>query len=146
MTVSACSLMLFLFRVAWATWKTATLVISFLAGVIVSLQYLVYGVHAIVRLFLRVGGAGRRFFLHFARRASLSAADAEAGSAVAATIVEKGGVVEKAPVHTSPFDRRPCAIGAALDEMAMPVVDDKLTEEPLQEEDVTGSGRVPVSS
>ncbi|KAK7686479.1 hypothetical protein QCA50_010075 [Cerrena zonata] len=50
MFVSACALMVFLFTVAWETWPTAVLVMSFAAGILVSLQYLVFGVHRFVNL------------------------------------------------------------------------------------------------
>lgn len=45
--VSATCLTLFLLTVAWAEWPSAVLVVSFLAGILFSLQYLVFGCHRI---------------------------------------------------------------------------------------------------
>ncbi|OBZ66030.1 hypothetical protein A0H81_14009 [Grifola frondosa] len=47
---SALALMLFLLGVAWGAWPTAVLVMSFVAGTLVSLQYLVFGCHRFVNL------------------------------------------------------------------------------------------------
>jgi hypothetical protein len=137
MTVSACALMLFLFRVAWQTWRTATLVMSFLAGVIVSLQYLVYGIHSLARLAARAVGAGRRLVLRAVARRTTTI-DTEVGTVV-------GDAVEKTP--QSPFSPPPCAIGEALAQLPpAPVLapNGVITEEPVQEEDV-GARRIPVS-
>ncbi|KAN0091511.1 hypothetical protein V8E55_005077 [Tylopilus felleus] len=48
MFTSAFALMTFLLSVAWSAWPTAVLVMSFMAGVLVSLQFIVYGVHCVV--------------------------------------------------------------------------------------------------
>ncbi|KAL4248404.1 hypothetical protein ABKN59_006838 [Abortiporus biennis] len=45
MFISSLSLTTFLLTVAWEAWPTAVIVMSFLAGILVGLQYLVYGVH-----------------------------------------------------------------------------------------------------
>ncbi|KAH0828139.1 hypothetical protein J3R83DRAFT_3827 [Lanmaoa asiatica] len=45
MFTSAFALMTFLLSVAWAAWPTAVLVMSFMAGLLVSLQFIVYGIH-----------------------------------------------------------------------------------------------------
>lgn len=42
--------MIFLFTVAWEAWPTAVLVMSFVAGILVSLQYLVFGIHRFVNM------------------------------------------------------------------------------------------------
>ncbi|KAH9830513.1 uncharacterized protein C8Q71DRAFT_368996 [Rhodofomes roseus] len=47
MLVSATCLAAFLLNVAWAEWPSAVLVVSFLAGVLCTLQYLVFGCHRI---------------------------------------------------------------------------------------------------
>ena len=48
--VSASCLTLFLLIVAWAEWPSAVLVVSFLAGILFSLQYLVFGCHRLFNL------------------------------------------------------------------------------------------------
>lgn len=48
--VSTTSLTLFLLSVAWAEWPSAVLVVSFLAGILFSLQYLVFGCHRMFNL------------------------------------------------------------------------------------------------
>ncbi|KAG9309315.1 hypothetical protein JVU11DRAFT_10803 [Chiua virens] len=48
MFTSACALMIFMLSVAWSAWPTAVLVMSFMAGVLVSLQFIVYGIHCAV--------------------------------------------------------------------------------------------------
>ncbi|KAH8099900.1 hypothetical protein BXZ70DRAFT_1008870 [Cristinia sonorae] len=45
--VSAMALMVFLLTVAWEAWPTVVLVMSFLAGTLVGLQYVVWGVHRV---------------------------------------------------------------------------------------------------
>ncbi|KAH9914722.1 hypothetical protein B0H21DRAFT_828294 [Amylocystis lapponica] len=50
MFLSAVALMVFLLGVAWAAWPAAVLVMSFLAGTLVSLQYLVFGCHRLFNL------------------------------------------------------------------------------------------------
>ncbi|KAI0776335.1 hypothetical protein BD413DRAFT_265646 [Trametes elegans] len=48
MFLSALALMFFLLSVAWTAWPTAVLVMSFVAGVLLSSQFLVYGAHRFV--------------------------------------------------------------------------------------------------
>lgn len=48
MFVSACALMAFLLSVAWSAWPTAVLVMCFIAGVLISLQFIIYGLHCMV--------------------------------------------------------------------------------------------------
>ncbi|KAG2338896.1 hypothetical protein BDR05DRAFT_992331 [Suillus weaverae] len=48
MFVSACALMVFLLSVAWSAWPTAVLVMCFIAGVLISLQFIIYGLHCAV--------------------------------------------------------------------------------------------------
>ncbi|KAI0077437.1 hypothetical protein K474DRAFT_1707316 [Panus rudis PR-1116 ss-1] len=48
----ACSLMVFLLTIAWEAWPSAVLVMSFMAGILVSLQYLVFGIHRICNLMI----------------------------------------------------------------------------------------------
>ncbi|KAH7910097.1 hypothetical protein BJ138DRAFT_1065884 [Hygrophoropsis aurantiaca] len=43
MFVSACALMIFLLVVAWSAWPTAVLVMCIVSGVVVTLQFIVYG-------------------------------------------------------------------------------------------------------
>lgn len=46
--VSVCALLVFLLAVAWGAWSTAVLVMCCAAGVLLTLQYLVYGAHRTV--------------------------------------------------------------------------------------------------
>lgn len=46
--VAVCALLAFLLAVAWGAWSTAVLVMCCGAGVILTLQYLVYGAHRTV--------------------------------------------------------------------------------------------------
>lgn len=48
MFTSALALMIFLLSVAWTAWPTAVLVMSFITGLLVSLQFIVYSVHCVV--------------------------------------------------------------------------------------------------
>ncbi|OJT05628.1 Deubiquitination-protection protein dph1 [Trametes pubescens] len=48
MFLSTLALMLFLLGVAWTAWPTAVLVMSFVAGVLLSSQFLVFGIHRAV--------------------------------------------------------------------------------------------------
>ncbi|KAH9912136.1 uncharacterized protein BXZ73DRAFT_93239 [Epithele typhae] len=48
--LSALALTAFLFSLAWAAWPTAVLVMSFAAGVLLSSQFLIFGVHRFVNL------------------------------------------------------------------------------------------------
>ncbi len=50
MFVSALALMGFLFAVAWTAWPTAVLVMSFVAGFLLTSQFLVFGIHRFVGL------------------------------------------------------------------------------------------------
>ncbi|KIJ60037.1 hypothetical protein HYDPIDRAFT_117720 [Hydnomerulius pinastri MD-312] len=55
--------MAFLLSVAWSAWPTAVLVMSFMAGTLISLQFIVYGVHCIVVLIVEVLRGIRRSVL-----------------------------------------------------------------------------------
>lgn len=48
MFLSALALMAFLFAAAWTAWPTAVLVMSFVAGLLFTSQFLVFGVHTLV--------------------------------------------------------------------------------------------------
>ncbi|KAI0370138.1 hypothetical protein BV20DRAFT_322538 [Pilatotrama ljubarskyi] len=54
MFVSALALMLFLLGVAWTAWPTAVLVMSFVAGVLLTSQFLVYGIHRFINMLIWV--------------------------------------------------------------------------------------------
>ncbi|KAI0687977.1 hypothetical protein BC835DRAFT_1419527 [Cytidiella melzeri] len=62
--VSACALMVFLLTVAWSAWPTAVLVMCFGAGLLLMLQYLVFGVQRVVSCLVwavrRIAMVGRR--------------------------------------------------------------------------------------
>lgn len=64
MLVSSIALLAFMLSVSFQVWPQAVLVVSFLAGILVTLQYLLFGAHRIVLgirwVFRRVGaGVGR---------------------------------------------------------------------------------------
>ncbi|KAI0756048.1 hypothetical protein C8Q80DRAFT_1126102 [Daedaleopsis nitida] len=66
MFLSALALMAFLFAAAWTAWPTAVLVMSFVAGLLFTSQFLVFGVHTLVNwlvwtvrvCYLRIAGTG----------------------------------------------------------------------------------------
>ncbi len=58
--ISAVSLMGFLSLVAFATWPGAVLVLCFVVGILMSLQFLVYGVHLAAKTVAYQGRAGGR--------------------------------------------------------------------------------------
>lgn len=60
MFVSACALMAFLLSVAWSAWPTAVLVMCFIAGILISLQFIVYGLHCTVICMTEVFRRARR--------------------------------------------------------------------------------------
>ncbi|KAF8554755.1 hypothetical protein OG21DRAFT_1508501 [Imleria badia] len=62
---SAFALMTFLLSVAWTAWPTAVLVMSFMAGVLVSLQFIVYGMHCVVVFIAEVIRSIRRGIWRF---------------------------------------------------------------------------------
>ena len=63
MFTSALALMIFLLSVAWSAWPTAVPVMSFLAGTLVSLQFIVYGMHCVVVFIIDVIRIVRRRIL-----------------------------------------------------------------------------------
>ncbi|KAG1725260.1 uncharacterized protein EDB91DRAFT_1168896 [Suillus paluster] len=48
MFISACALMAFLLAVAWSAWPTAVLTMCFISGILISLQFIIYGLHCVV--------------------------------------------------------------------------------------------------
>ena len=68
MLLSAVSLMLFLGLVAYGAWPQAVLVISFLVGFIMTLQFLVYGIHWCAVKVMQGGRAGTRGIFTVAQR------------------------------------------------------------------------------
>ncbi|KIK38972.1 hypothetical protein CY34DRAFT_59158, partial [Suillus luteus UH-Slu-Lm8-n1] len=40
--------MAFLLSVAWSAWPTAALVVRFIAGFLISVQFIIYGLHCVV--------------------------------------------------------------------------------------------------
>jgi len=48
MLISSIALLAFMFFVSFQVWPQAVLVVSFLAGILVTLQYLLFGAHRIV--------------------------------------------------------------------------------------------------
>lgn len=66
MLISSIALLAFMFFVSFGVWPQAVLVISFLAGILVTLQYLLFGAHRIVLgirwAFKRLGVVSSRLF------------------------------------------------------------------------------------
>ncbi|KIJ04572.1 hypothetical protein PAXINDRAFT_141860 [Paxillus involutus ATCC 200175] len=62
MFASAFALMTFLLAVAWSAWPNAVLVMSFVAGMLISLQFIVYGLHCVVVFIVEVVKGIRRGF------------------------------------------------------------------------------------
>ncbi|KAF9227051.1 hypothetical protein BS17DRAFT_774855 [Gyrodon lividus] len=60
MFASAFALMTFLLSVAWSAWPNAVLVMSFVAGMLISLQFIVYGLHCVVVFIVEVMRGIRR--------------------------------------------------------------------------------------
>ncbi|KAF8838514.1 hypothetical protein BDN67DRAFT_933660 [Paxillus ammoniavirescens] len=63
MFASAFALMTFLLAVAWSAWPNAVLVMSFVAGMLISLQFIVYGLHCVVVFIVEVVKGIRRGLL-----------------------------------------------------------------------------------
>ncbi|KAG1844315.1 hypothetical protein DFJ58DRAFT_802764, partial [Suillus subalutaceus] len=70
MFVSACALMAFLLSVAWSAWPTAVLVMCFIAGSLISLQFIVYGLHCTVICMTEIFRRARRGLMWCVRRPS----------------------------------------------------------------------------
>lgn len=66
MLISSIALLAFMFFVSFGVWPQAVLIISFLAGILVTLQYLLFGAHRIVLgarwMFKKVGAVFARLF------------------------------------------------------------------------------------
>ncbi|KAJ8596562.1 hypothetical protein M405DRAFT_856328 [Rhizopogon salebrosus TDB-379] len=62
MFISACALMAFLIAVAWSAWPKAVLVMCFMSGILVGLQFIIYGLHYVVVCMTWVVGTVRRGF------------------------------------------------------------------------------------
>ncbi|KAI0674017.1 hypothetical protein C8Q78DRAFT_666780 [Trametes maxima] len=67
MFISTLALMFFLLSVAWTAWPTAVLVMSFVAGLLLSSQFLIFGVHRFVNLLVWVARVSWRR-LHASRQ------------------------------------------------------------------------------
>ncbi|KAG2101341.1 uncharacterized protein F5147DRAFT_709205 [Suillus discolor] len=70
MFVSACALMAFLLAVAWSAWPTAVLAMCFIAGVLISLQFIIYGLHCAVICMGEIFRRTRRVSMLCVRRSS----------------------------------------------------------------------------
>jgi hypothetical protein len=112
MMLSATALMVFLLGVAWRAWRAAVLVMCFVAGLVGTLQYLVYGLHQVVKLLGRGGRAVRRRVLGACAPAAAAAGAVEKG------VLEKGQVEEKEKDEMKGSDMGPagprCVIAEAL--------------------------------
>jgi hypothetical protein len=94
LTVSALALVSFLCAVAWAAWPTAVLVMCVITGVLVSLQFLVYGFHRlalclvwVVRgVWLRAVSVGSRLWAVFAHGQAQVPVEREPATAPPASI------------------------------------------------------------
>jgi hypothetical protein len=72
MFVSACALMAFLLSVAWSAWPTAVLVMCFIAGFLISLQFIIYGLHCVVICMTEIFRRVRRGLMWCVRRNNVS--------------------------------------------------------------------------
>jgi hypothetical protein len=72
MFVSACSLMAFLLSVAWSAWPTAVLVMCFIAGALISLQFIIYGLHCTIICMAEIFRRARRGLAWCLRRPNVS--------------------------------------------------------------------------
>jgi len=67
MLISSIALLAFMFFVSFQVWPQAVLVVSFMAGILVTLQYLLFGAHRIVLgirwVFRKIGAGFSRLFL-----------------------------------------------------------------------------------
>lgn len=70
MFVSACALMAFLLSVAWSAWPTAVVAMCFIAGVLISLQFIIYGLHCAVICMGDIFRRTRRVSMSCVRRSS----------------------------------------------------------------------------
>ena len=94
LTVSALALVGFLGAVAWAAWPTAVLIMCVITGVLVSLQFLVYGFHHLALclvwvlrwVWLRAVSVGSRFCAGFARHQAHVPAEREPATAPPASM------------------------------------------------------------
>lgn len=62
--------MAFLIAVAWSAWPNAVLVMCFLAGVLISLQFIIYGLHCLVVCMAETVRVVRRGLMWCVRRPS----------------------------------------------------------------------------
>ena len=96
MLISSIALLAFMFFVSFHVWPQAVLVISFLAGVLVTLQYLLFGAHRIV-LGIRwvLKNIGVVFIRLFSRREEAEPAEKEKDidSSKLTTDTDKGKIV-----------------------------------------------------
>ena len=95
MLISSIALLAFMFFVSFQVWPQAVLVVSFLAGVLVTLQYLLFGAHRIV---LGIRWVFRRICAGFTRLLSRSeevesAGEKDGGSLKPTTDITKDKVV-----------------------------------------------------
>ena len=90
MLISSIALLAFMFFVSFGVWPQAVLVISFLAGILVTLQYLLFGAHRIVLgirwAFKRIGVVSSRLF---SRRKEVEPAEKDDDSPKPTTDIEK---------------------------------------------------------
>ena len=60
MAISTVALMLFLLAVAWTAWPTAVLVMSFVAGFLLTSQFVIFGLHRLINLLVWTVGVSWR--------------------------------------------------------------------------------------
>jgi hypothetical protein len=70
MFLSSCALLVFMLLVSFEVWPKAVLVVAFFAGLLVSLQYLLFGAHRLILgtrwVFMKIGMACARV-MHLSR-------------------------------------------------------------------------------
>ncbi|KII93001.1 hypothetical protein PLICRDRAFT_35169 [Plicaturopsis crispa FD-325 SS-3] len=102
MLTSALALMLFLLAVAWDAWPSAVLAICFFAGITLSLQFILYGVHRFVKLVIsgiRAIARGVQWLRASLRRSS---AEAPSGTASAAATANAPAIPPRSVLRPPP--------------------------------------------
>jgi len=96
MLISSIALLAFMFFVSYNVWPQAVLVISFLAGVLITLQYLLFGAHRIVLgirwVLKRIGAVFVRLFSR-TEEAEVAEKEKDTDSPKLTTDIDKGKIV-----------------------------------------------------
>lgn len=104
MLISSIALLAFMFFVSFQVWPQAVLSVSFLAGILVTLQYLLFGAHRIVLgirwVFRRIGAGFSRLLSRSEKVEPGAGKEKDDDSPKPTTDVTKGKVVEDEGTET----------------------------------------------